>query len=192
MNHTPQIEKAIRFAARKHHGQFRAESDPLPYITHLFSTALLVAEDGAEDDVVIAALLHDTLEDTAATREEIALAFGERAASLVMDVTEIKEREGQKIEWRARKKKYLAHLSDAPTEALLISIADKIHNIESKLEALAAGDRAVLRRMGGDPGRYLWFHGELAALASERLPEHRLTRRLLEAHGRECEDLTNI
>src|SRR3989344_3851612 len=102
MNHTPQIEKAIRFAARKHHGQFRAESDPLPYITHLFSTALLVAEDGAEDD------------------------------------------------------------------------------------------GAVLRRMGGDPGRYLWFHGELAALASERLPEHRLTRRLLEAHGRECEDLANI
>mgnify|MGYP003348199549 CR=1 FL=1 len=51
MNHTPQIKKAIQFAARKHHGQFRRETEPLPYITHLFSVALLVAEDGAVEQV---------------------------------------------------------------------------------------------------------------------------------------------
>lgn len=81
MNHTPQIRKAIHFAARKHHGHLRISSEPdkpLPYIVHLFSVALLVAEDGSGDDVVAAALLHDTIEDTQTTREEIAEAFNDR------------------------------------------------------------------------------------------------------------------
>ncbi len=180
MNHTPQIKRAIQFAARKHHGHFRVETEPLPYITHLFSVALLVAEDGASDDVVSAALLHDTLEDTDTTREEIIAAFGEHVAELVEHVSEKKEGG-----WRERKERYLAHLEEAPEEALLISIADKIDNIESKLEGLERGDTAILERMGGDPARYRWFHGELARIAGSRLPEHRLTKRLVEAHARE-------
>src|ERR1035437_7961806 len=103
MNHTPQIKRAIQFAARKHHGQFRRETDPLPYITHPFSVALLVAEDGAGDDVVTAALLHDTIEDTRTTREEIVEHFNERVAVLVEAVSEIKEKDGKKIKWKERK-----------------------------------------------------------------------------------------
>ena len=110
MNHTPQIKKAIQFAARKHHGHMRQEAEPLPYITHLFSVALLVAEDGADDDVVTAALLHDTIEDTSTTREEIAQAFNERVALLVEAVSEVKEKEGKKLEWKERKAAYLANL----------------------------------------------------------------------------------
>ena len=98
MNHTPQIKRAIQFAARKYHGQFRAEKEPLPYVTHLFSVALLVAEDGASDDVVTAALLHATLEDTDTTREEIVAAFNERVATLVAAVSEVKEKDGNKLE----------------------------------------------------------------------------------------------
>src|SRR3989344_3882995 len=190
MNHTPQIKKAVQFAARKHHGHFRAESEPLPYVTHLFSVALLVAEDGAEDDVVSAALLHDTLEDTETTREEIVAAFNERVAELVEHVSEQKTNGEVKTPWRERKVAYLAHLEEAPDDALLISIADKVDNIESKLEALKRGDTAVLARMGGDPTRYLWFHGELLHIATRRLPEHRLTKRLHEAHARERQVLT--
>ncbi len=190
MNHTPQIKKAIQFAARKHHGHFRAESEPLPYITHLFSVALLVAEDGAGDDVVSAALLHDSLEDTPTTREEIVDAFGGYVAQLIEHVSEKKANGESALSWRERKEQYLAHLEDAPVEALLISIADKIDNIESKLEGLERGDTAILAKMGGDPTRYLWFHSELARIAATRLPEHRLTRRLAEVHAREREVLT--
>ena len=198
MNHTPQIKKAIQFAARKHHGHFRAETEPLPYITHLFSVALLVAEDpatlelrrasGADDDydeVVIAALLHDTLEDTDTTREEIALAFGERVAELVEHVSERKMWGGQKVDWREAKAAYLAHLEEAPEDALLIAIADKIDNIESKLEALEKEGEALFERWKRPQADYLWYHGEAARIAALRLPEHRLTRRLLEVHARE-------
>ena len=139
MNHTPQIKKAIQFAARKHHGQFRNEAEPLPYITHLFSVALLVAEDGADDDVVTAALLHDTIEDTGTTREEIAVAFNERVAQIVESVSE-----DTSLAWKARKDAYLTRLAQASSDAVLVATADKIDNIESKIEALETEGEAIL------------------------------------------------
>lgn len=185
MNHTPQIKKAIQFAARKHHGHFRAETERLPYITHLFSVALLVAEDGAHDDVVSAALLHDTIEDTDTSYEEIASVFNERVADLVRHVSEAKEIDGKKLDWKERKARYLAHLEEAPDDAILIAIADKIDNIESKLEALEKEGPALLTRWKQPTESYLWYHGEALKVAMRRLPQHRLTRRLAEAHAKE-------
>lgn len=180
MNHTPQIKKAIQFAARKHHGHMRAEAEPLPYITHLFSVALLVAESGADDDVVTAALLHDTIEDTGTAREEIADAFNERVATLVEAVTETKS-----LDWRARKEAYFAGLETAPEEAMLIMAADKIDNIESKIEAYEREGEALLARWKRPTADYMWYHGAALALAERRIPEHPLTKRLAEAHARE-------
>lgn len=186
MNHTPQIKRAIQFAARKHHGQFRRETEPLPYITHLFSVALLVAEDGADDDVVTAALLHDTIEDTGTTRDEIASIFNERVAILVESVSEPKEIGGEKLNWKESKEHYLANLENASDDALLIAIADKIDNIESKLEAFEKEGEALLNRWKQPVKEYLWYHGEALRIAQSRLPEHQLTKRLYEAHTREC------
>ncbi len=187
MNHTPQIKKAIQFAARKHHGHLRQEREPLPYITHLFSAALLVAEDGADDDTVTAALLHDTLEDTETTRDEIVEFFNERVAELVEAVSEIKERDGIQIDWKERKQQYLTQLENASAEAVLIAIADKIDNIESKLEAYQEEGVAFLERWTQPIASYLWYHGEVVRIARERLPKHRLTARLVEVHGKEQE-----
>lgn len=180
MNHTPQIKRAIQFAARKHHGHMRVETEPLPYVTHLFSAALLVAEDGADDDVVTAALLHDTIEDTATTREEIAAAFNDRVAQLVVAVTEDKA-----LAWKERKEAYFAALETAPEEALLIMAADKIDNIESKIEGYEREGEAFLRKWKGDMSEYLWYHGTALALAERRIGQHPLTKRLAEAHARE-------
>ncbi len=187
MNHTPQIKKAIQFAARKHHGQFRHDAEPLPYVTHLFSVALLVAEDGAHDDVVTAALLHDAIEDTPTTREEIASAFNARVAELVEAVSEVKEKNGEKLEWRERKEDYFTRLRAADNEALVIAIADKIDNIESKIEAYQREGDALLSRWKQPVSFYLWFHGEALKIAQARLPEHALTKRLAEAHKKEIE-----
>jgi (p)ppGpp synthase/HD superfamily hydrolase len=192
MNHTPQIKKAIQFAARKHHGHYRAETEPLPYITHLICVALLVAEDGADDDVVCAALLHDTLEDTPTTREELAEHFGERVAELVEHVSEKKTRDGKKVDWREAKAAYLAHLEEAPLEAVVIAMADKIDNIESKLEAVEKEGKRLLDRWKRPQSDYLWYHGEATRIATLHLPDHPLTRRLQEAHARERDVLTNI
>lgn len=187
MNHTPQIKKAIQFAARKHHGQMRVETEPLPYVTHLFSVALLIAEDGASDDVVTAALLHDTLEDTDTTREEIATTFNEHVAELVESVSELDEKEGKKLGWKERKTDYLARLERASDEAVLIAIGDKIDNIESKLEAFKTEGDELLKRWKQPSGEYVWYHGEALRIAQARLPDHPLTKRLAEAHAREKE-----
>ena len=186
MNHTPQIKRAIQFAARKHHGQMRKETEPLPYVTHLFSVALLVAEDGAHDDVVTAALLHDTIEDTDTTREEIVEKFNERVAVLVESVSELKEKDGRTLNWKERKTAYLANLEKASNDAILIAIADKIDNIESKLEAFEKEGQTLLKRWKQPPEEYLWYHGEALRIAQKRLPEHRLTKRFLEVYDREC------
>lgn len=186
MNHTPQIKKAIQFAARKHHGQLRVGKEPLPYVTHLFSVALLVAEDGAHDDVVTAALLHDTLEDTATTRAELIATFNEHVAELVEAVSEPKEREGKELTWKERKTQYLTQIENADDEAILISLADKVDNIESKLEAFEEEGAALHLNWKQRPEDYLWFHEEVLRVARTRLPEHPLTRRLEEVHTKEC------
>ena len=187
MNHTPQIKKAIQFAARKHHGHVRVSGgeEPLPYVTHLFSVALLVAEDGASDDVVTAALLHDALEDTDTTREELASAFNERVAALVEAVSESKE-----LDWKERKQEYLARLENADEDAVRIAIADKVDNIESKIEEYEREGESIHERWSQPPAEYLWYHGEALRIAQARLPDHPLTKRLAEAHAREKEALS--
>jgi (p)ppGpp synthase/HD superfamily hydrolase len=187
MNHTPQIKKAIQFAAIKHRGHTRLGADQVPYITHLFSVALLVAEGGAGDDVVTAALLHDTLEDTDTTREEIVEQFNETVAQLVQDVTEDKN-----LSWEERKEAYLKHLEDAPDDALLIAMADKIDNIESKLEVVGAEGPAFLAQFSRPSAAYINFTASVLRIAQRRLPEHRLTKRLLAVHARERETLTGV
>ena len=192
MRHTPQIKKAIQFAARKHRKQYRAESEPLPYITHLFSVALLVAEDGADEEVVIAALLHDTLEDTDTMLTELSENFGERVSSLVHTVSEPVAEDGTELPWRERKEKYLEQIALGEDEALVIAIADKIDNIDSKLEAYAVEGAALFDRWGQTPENYKWYHGEVLALAQKRLSNHPLTRRLAEEFERERDMLSGI
>lgn len=187
MHHTPQIKRALQFAARKHHGQMRRETEPLPYITHLFSVALLVAEDGAHDDVVTAALLHDTLEDTDTTREEIVMAFNERVAELVESVSELKKINGKELNWKERKAAYLATLEKADNDAVLIATADKVDNIESKLESFEKEGESLLKRWKQPPEEYLWYHGEVLRIAEMRLPDHSLTKRLAQVHAKEQE-----
>lgn len=180
MNHTPQIKRAIQFAARKHHGQFRKEIEPLPYVTHLFSVALLVAENGADDDVITAALLHDTIEDTDTTREEIVEKFNERVAVLVESVSEIKNKDGKEFNWKERKTIYLANLENASDDALLIAIADKADNVESRNEEFEREGAAFLKRWEQPNKEYIWFYGEVLRIAQKRLPKHPLTKRYTE------------
>lgn len=187
MNHTPQIKKAIQFAARKHHGHLRivsTEEAPMPYITHLFSVAILVAEDGASDDLVTAALLHDTIEDTGTTREEIAQSFNQHVADLVVSVSEVRERDGAKLSWKECKTEYLDRLASATDETLVIAIADKIENVESRAEEFIKYGESFLKNWRQPNASYLWFYGEALRIAKDRLPHHRLTKRYTEAFAR--------
>lgn len=128
------LEQAIRAATVLHKDQVRRGRSPLPYVTHLFAVAWLVSDYKGNEDMVIAALLHDTLEDTDYTPEELEEDFGFPVRKLVEAVTEPREVDGKKLTWAEKNDGYLAQLKKAEDGALLIAAADKIHNMRCIVE----------------------------------------------------------
>lgn len=118
--------EALAFAAHKHRDQRRKDAEASPYINHPIALAdLLVNEGGVTDvEVLCAALLHDTVEDTATTPEELAEAFGARVADIVAEVTDDK-----RLPKAERKRLQIVHAAHLSREAKLVKLADKICNL---------------------------------------------------------------
>lgn len=131
MNDTAKLLQAARFAAIKHVKQKRKGNDEAPYINHPLEVANLLANVGKIDnyDVLIAAILHDTVEDTETTREEIAEKFGETVAKMVMEVTDDKS-----LPKAVRKQKQIEHAPHLSHGAKQIKLGDKISNIRDVVE----------------------------------------------------------
>lgn len=131
MNDTAKLLQAARFAAVKHISQKRKGNDAAPYINHPLEVANLLANVGkVEDyDILIAALLHDTVEDTETTKEEIAKLFGDNVAKMVLEVTDDKSL--PKVE---RKQKQIEHAPHLSQGAKQIKLGDKISNIRDVVE----------------------------------------------------------
>ena len=123
--------EAAAFAARKHTRQKRKGKEGEPYINHPLEVANLLASVGGVDDldVLAAALLHDTVEDTATTRDEIEKRFGPAVAGIVMEVTDDKS-----LPKRERKQLQIEHAPHLSTGAKLVKLADKISNVTDVIE----------------------------------------------------------
>jgi guanosine-3',5'-bis(diphosphate) 3'-pyrophosphohydrolase len=128
--------KALAFAAHKHRDQRRKDADASPYINHPIALAdVLVNEGGVADvEVICAALLHDTVEDTATTPEELASEFGARIARIVAEVTDDKH-----LAKAERKRLQIEHAPHLSGEAKLVKLADKICNLRDVAERPPAG-----------------------------------------------------
>jgi GTP pyrophosphokinase len=150
------IEQAFLLASELHAGQRRKRTG-IPYVFHLMAVASLVAEYGGEEDQIVAAFLHDAIEDAggARAREIIRARFGESVVELVEGCTDGEE---PKPPWRVRKEAYLVRLRDASPAVRLVSVADKVHNARSIVAALRAGDEIWSRFQGGRDG-CLWYYG---------------------------------
>ena len=124
--------KALVFAADKHRNQRRKDADASPYINHPIALAnILVNEGGITDiNVLCGAILHDTIEDTETTKEELTQHFGEKITSIVLDVTDDKT-----LPKAERKLKQIEHASHASNEAKLVKLADKISNLRDILSS---------------------------------------------------------
>lgn len=120
------IDEAIEFAANAHKSQFRKGTE-IPYISHPFAVALLLQQAGCSEDVVIAGLLHDTLEDTDTTRKDIQERFGEHVLHFVEGASE----PDKSASWEERKQHTLNFLKSAELEVRQLACADKLHNIRS-------------------------------------------------------------
>jgi len=123
--------KALAFAAHKHRDQRRKDPEASPYINHPIALAdVLVNEGGVTDvEVLAAALLHDTVEDTATTHQELADAFGSRVARIVAEVTDDKS-----LPRAERKRAQIEHAGALSPEAKLVKLADKICNLRDVAE----------------------------------------------------------
>lgn len=128
------VEQAIRAAAVLHKNQLRKGSMPFPYITHLVATAFTLMDYTKDEDVIISALLHDTLEDTDYNIEELQEDFGGRVREIVEAVTEPKSTPENHIPFKERKRVYAEQLKKGPIESVLVAAADKIHNFRTTVE----------------------------------------------------------
>ncbi len=179
MIHTPQIEKAIRKVSLLHRKQVRKGGDELPYITHLFSVFIILAKYTKDEDVLIAGLLHDTLEDTPYTGDDLEKDFGPRVRNIVEGVTEKKTRLGKDIDWVERKKGYIEGLKKGPEESLYVSAADKIHNFNTILDQYENNTEGFKRDF--EPQDRTRFYGAVVDTLIGRLgKDHALSRHLQE------------
>src|SRR6266566_9616613 len=131
------VSEAADLAARRHNGMQRKGRGSEPYINHLAEVANLLAgvTDGADAELVAAGWLHDAIEDTATTREELAETFGTRVAALVVEVTD-----DMTLPKAERRQKQIVDAPRKSPGAKLIKIADKISNIRARIMPQANQD----------------------------------------------------
>ena len=158
---TGRFAEALSFAEAAHRDQ-RRKGSGTPYIAHLMSVSALVLEHGGDEDMAIAALLHDAVEDQGGVAMEAAIRarFGDRVAGIVMDCTDAVVM--PKPPWRARKEAYLAKLDAKPAESLAVSLADKVHNARTILDDHRAVGDALWERFRGGRDGTLWYYRALA------------------------------
>jgi len=145
------IEKADHLAARAHEGQVRKEGG-IPYITHPRAVAEILNAYNFPEQVIAAALVHDVLEDTTVTPEELRAELGDDVLRMVEELSYDK-----KLGWEAQREAYAEAVRAAPEGVKAISIADKIHNARSLVAAHAAAGPAVWQRFNRGKEKKLWF-----------------------------------
>jgi (p)ppGpp synthase/HD superfamily hydrolase len=170
----PRFRRAFLFAADKHAGQTRKAST-IPYIAHLMGVASLVLEFGGDEDLAIAALLHDVVEDCggAPMLAEVRRRFGARVARVVNGCTDSDTI--PKPPWRERKETYIRHLKSADAETRLVSAADKLNNVRSILADYRNVGESVWARFNGGREGTLWYYRALLEEFLRRKP-NRLIR----------------
>lgn len=145
--HTPpsiRILEAEQFATRAHRGQRRKYTDE-PYSNHPLRVATIVAGLGLPDDLVVAALLHDTIEDTKVTSSVIARKFGDEVADLVVDLTD-DYKAGPGTNRETRKEKYREQVAAASAEVQTVKLADLLDNARSIAEVAPDKDLSFVRQ----------------------------------------------
>ncbi len=154
------FRKAFEFAAAKHAQQTRKAST-IPYIAHLMGVASLVLEAGGDEDLVIAALLHDVVEDCGGEKmlKEVRRRFGKRVAHIVDGCTDAYEI--PKPPWKERKVSYINRLKEEDADTRLVSAADKLNNVRSILSDYRALGESVWSRFNGAREGTLWYYRTL-------------------------------
>lgn len=160
------ISAALRFAAEAHDGQFR-KGTRIPYLIHPLRVAKILLDHGCADELAIAGLLHDTVEDTEVTVEEIRAIFGDTVARLVEFATE----PAKLWTWEQRKQHTLRLLEVGEPEALCLSIADKLDNVRSLREDIERSGDKAWQRFKRPREKQMWYYQSLQRIFDARLTQ---------------------
>ncbi len=158
---TPRFTKTLTYATTLHAGQNR-KGTTIPYVAHLLGVAALALEYDPNEDLAIAALLHDAVEDQggAQTLKQIEKRFGGTVATIVDGCSDTDV--VPKPPWRRRKQLYLERLARESPAVRFVSACDKLHNLRAIIRDYRThGDKLWTRFNGGRDGT-LWYYGELA------------------------------
>ncbi|KPV45232.1 phosphohydrolase [Alicyclobacillus ferrooxydans] len=157
------IERAIQVAIDAHRGQTRKGSE-IPYITHPIAVGFILARAGASDEIIAAGILHDTVEDTTLTEEDIERQFGSNVARLVAGASE----PDKSLSWKERKDHTIDYLKAAPEDVRLLTCADKLHNIRSiRRDMETMGDSLWDRFKRGKPHQEWYYRSVIDSLGTQ-------------------------
>jgi (p)ppGpp synthase/HD superfamily hydrolase len=173
MRFTKRINTAIKRSAQLHRDQVRKDKEYTPYITHLVSVAILLSSVTEDEDVIVAGLMHDSLEDVPHyTYDKLVEDEGERVAKIVYHVTEPldpnKEQYDQ-LPWMTRKEEYLKRLREGEKESVLVSLADKIHNTMNYISSFNEEGEMFTKRFTGSVENTIWYLNEVIAIGKEKV-----------------------
>ena len=163
------FDEAIRFAVEKHSGMTRKGED-IPYILHPLEAAAIAGTLTGDEEVLAAAVLHDTVEDTGVTPEELEARFGARVAALVASETEKSHPElPLEQSWRIRKEETLAGLARASDPAVkILWLGDKLSNMRSFYRTWKKDGNAIWERFHQkDSAQQAWYYRSIDALLSD-------------------------
>lgn len=164
---SPRLLSAINVAAYAHRNHTRKGTN-IPYVSHIFSVMHLASTVTDDEDVLIAALFHDILEDVPEEYSEAQMRedFGDRVVELVLGVT----KDDSISDWQERSDAYLAHLSGADEGSVIVSVADKLHNLLSILADHAEIGDELWGRFNSGKDRQQWWYGAVSEVAAKRIP----------------------
>ncbi|HNP71999.1 MAG TPA: HD domain-containing protein [Kouleothrix sp.] len=175
--YSQRYDAALALAARAHRAQLRKGTD-LPYIAHPVHVALILERYGFGEELAIAGLLHDVVEDTDVPIERIRDEFGDAVAQLVAAATETKRANGAELPWEERKAEKLERLRTSGPEVAALKAADALHNTRSLIRDLMNEGPAVWARFKRGPRQSIDYYAAIGAGVRAKLGDHGLATEL--------------
>jgi (p)ppGpp synthase/HD superfamily hydrolase len=171
------FDAALAWASRRHAGQSR-HNTATPYVGHVLATCAVVLEEGGDEEMAIAALLHDVLEDAPVARAELLERFGAEVCRLVEACTDANLADRRLLDWRERKVAHLERMGELDDRALLVIAADKVCSLQSLMDDYARFGPELLARSARSHAELLWNYQQVIRVLKPRLGPRPVIQRL--------------
>lgn len=157
------LQLAIEVAAKAHKNQVRKGTD-IPYIIHPYTVGMMLMKEGCSEELVVAGILHDTVEDTEISLEFIRSTFGEKVANIVEGCSE----PDKSLPWEERKAHTIEYMKTAPLDVRIVTCADKLHNIKTTICEYEKVGEKIWKRFKRGEIKQAWYYRGLVEVLCNR------------------------